>query len=287
MPITDLTPAEAMVLLDPQRNQGREAFKISLMWLLAQHHLTATAIPGRWFGKPSTQLSRGPRAGARLPPDLQAVMSTVAAAGTGLMNDVVKEARTRFGADLGRFLNDFVHPSLLGRGLVRSFEEKSRVLFIPITRARHERTPAGEALARQIETLFEDARRIPGYLDRSPAQAAALAVSLGGLILLLPELRPHLDRIAAVTRRSTDPTDSGYSPSDTSSSSSSASSPQGIPSENDRENFHFDFGLVDQGLQDFDGFASSLDTLDSSFDSSADSGGGDGGGDGGGGGGGD
>ncbi len=283
----DLTPAEAMVLLDPQAKQGREAFKVSLMWLLAQHHLKATEIPARWFKRRTTQLRRGPQAGAALPPDLKSVMMTVQASGTGFMDDIVKEAHKRFGDKLLGYQNDCIYPSLLGRGLLRRTETTHFMLF---TRQTYDHTSEGRELCRRIEAMFQDARRIPAFLDHSPAQAAALALSLGGLILLMPELRPHLEEIASVVRRSatTDSSSGGSSGGESLSSDTSVSDRKGKSADEqtsaERDEFHFDFANLDFG--DIDNLDSSLSALDASFDSSADSGsGGDGGGDGGGGGG--
>ncbi len=272
----DLTPAEAMVLLDPRAERGREAFKVSLMWLLAQHHLKATEIPALWFKRKTTQQTRGPQAGAMLPPDLKAVMMTVQAAATGIMDDIVKAAPKRFGAKLDGYQNDFLYPSLLSRGLLRR-TETTRLMFF--TRQTYDRTSAGREVCRQIESLFEDARRIPAYLDRSPAQAAALALSLGGLILLMPELRPHLEEIASVVRRSSAPDKSSGGGSGSDSSSEPA---QAKPADEQASTASDTFDFANMNMGDADNLDASLSALDASFDSPADShGGGDGGGDGG------
>jgi hypothetical protein len=47
---------------------------------------------------------------------------------------------------------------------------------------------------------MEDARAIPDYLDRDPAQAAALAAAAGSAILLVEEVRPHFRRLAEALR---------------------------------------------------------------------------------------
>jgi hypothetical protein len=44
------------------------------------------------------------------------------------------------------------------------------------------------------------AASIPDYLDRDPAQAAALIAALGGAIILVEALRPHYQAIAAAMR---------------------------------------------------------------------------------------
>ena len=69
------------------------------------------------------------------------------------------------------------------------------------SRTRYHRTRSGDALKPQIDTLFTRAREIPSYLDEDPAQAAAVAATLGGLIFLMPELRPHFTDIAHAMRR--------------------------------------------------------------------------------------
>ena len=42
MAAVDLTPGEALLLFEPNKRQGREAIKVSLMWLLAKNCLTAS-----------------------------------------------------------------------------------------------------------------------------------------------------------------------------------------------------------------------------------------------------
>src|SRR5215470_10319693 len=42
MAAVDLTPGEALLLFEPNKRQGSEAIKVSLMWLLAKKCLTAS-----------------------------------------------------------------------------------------------------------------------------------------------------------------------------------------------------------------------------------------------------
>lgn len=285
MAIFDLTPGEAMVLLDPDLKQGRNPFKVSLMWLLAQRHLKATEVRrGLIFKRKTTRFSKRREARGRLPADLQVVKSIVLKTGTGMMDDVVKAATERFGAGLLGFQNEYLYPALERRRLIHR-TQKQQLLFFKRECWAH--TPAGKALATRVEALFEDARRIPEFLDRSPAQAAALAASLGGLILLVPELRPYLNDIATVMRQ---PTGHGPGGGDTGSSTYGGSDAPAARNDEpgsragEQPHFNFDFSDFDSG--GFDGLDASLAELDSSFDSSSsDSGGGDGGGGDGGGGG--
>lgn len=147
------------------------------------------------------------------------------------------------------------------------------------SRTRYHRTRSGDALKQQIDMLFTRAREIPSYLDRSPAQAAAVAATLGGLIFIMPELRPHFTDIAQAMRRPSGSEATMYT-GDT--SSGSAPRPNEPPV---KDTMVLDFAGFDAGA--FDAFDAGVTALDASFDAAASSSGGaDGGGDGGGGGGG-
>jgi hypothetical protein len=273
MTAVDLTPGEALVLLEPNRTQGREAVKVSLMWLLAKKFLTATLErkPGLFGRFSATQrLLPNPRPQARLPFHLVELMQVVR--GASYMDDFVRAARKRFGSDLNGFQEDCLLPSLLERRLV---EHRIEPLLWVFKRGRYYRTCAGEALRTQIEGMFTDARQIPHYLDRNPAQAAAMAATLGGLIFLMPELKPHFDEIATATRRA-NPIDGGYSATymgDTSSSSPH----RGEPLKDGA--MELDFSAFDLGA--LDGLDAGMSALDASFDAgmAAGDGGGGGGGD--------
>ena len=274
MPAVDLTPGEALVLLDPNKTQGREAVKVSLMWLLGKSFLTVTSEnkPG-FFGRFSkTPLLRpNPRSPAQLPSHLIELMQVVRRA--GYMDDFVRAARGSFGHDLSGFQKDHLLPSLLKRRLIEHRVEPFLWVF---KRSRYYRTRSGEAMRNHIEAMFSDARQIPNYLDRNPAQAAAMAATLGGLIILMPELKPYFNDIAAATRRANH-IDAGSNYVGGPSSSSSI-----------REEPHLDdamvmdFSTLEPGA--LDGLDASMSVLDSSFDAGM-SDGGAGGGDGGGGGG--
>jgi hypothetical protein len=108
---------------------------------------------------------------------------------------------------------------------------------------------------------MQEARTIPQYLDRDPAQVAALVVAAGSAILLIEELRPFSDQLSRAMRGQ----DGGaYTYTD-----------GGSFSDGGRGFANYDFGSIDFSC--FDGGA--FDSFDAGFDA----GGGDGGGDGGGG----
>lgn len=273
MSFRDLTPGEALVLLDPNKSQGKEAVKVSLMWLLAKKHLTASLEdrPGFWgqFLSKKTYLRTDGNVPADLPADLRAVRGLAMRAGA--MDEFITAARAEYGTELNGFVQQIIIPSLMRRGLLEA--RTDTVLFV-FPRTRYFRTPTGEASQQNIEKLMMQAREIPDFLDRSPAQAAAVVASLGALVLIMPELRSHFSGIAdAMRRRHT--TDSSYVSDSSGGLSSSSSSPA-------TEDKPFEFEAFDAA--GFETFDASMSALDSGFDA-ASSGGDGGGGDGGGGGG--
>ncbi len=267
-----LSAAEALVLQDPNRNQGRAGFKLTLMELLARKLITLRheERPDR-FGRvhktdylvvrPDAQTSASNR------PDFQSVLTTVGQAGTkgadATVDQVVQSARKVFGADLSKFQSIHIIPALTNRGLIEQYTAKRLVVF-STTRYRH--TAAGEALKQQIEGQLNQARSLPTLVDQDPASAVALVATLGSMVLLVDDLKPHYGRISQALRV-TD-SDTGYIY-------------VGDVDNNDSRDFDgFDTSLgnsFDFDLSAFDTLDSSLDAFESSFDS-ADSGS-DGGGD--------
>ena len=59
-------------------------------------------------------------------------------------------------------------------------------------------TPAGEVEQRRLQGLMQQAREIPGYLDRDPVQAVAIMAALGTSVFLVEELRPHLSQLSTL-----------------------------------------------------------------------------------------
>ncbi len=197
-----LTAAELLVLRDPNKAQGAAALKLALMELLGQRALELRRDPG---GKAKDdRLAPAPRAPGQpaLRPPQVAALETVAAASSGgqgaTIAQIVARARQSYGADMARFQDTYIIPALLARGLVETRREKWLWIF---TVTRHRRTPAGEQALAELETLLARAREIPGMLERDSGQALALALSLGGAVLLLDELRPHYAVLSEELRR--------------------------------------------------------------------------------------
>jgi hypothetical protein len=276
---TELSAAEAQVLLRPNRAAAGEAVKVTLLSLLAQGlvRIEEETKKGRFrvsktvFVRPTDRTA--PRS---LPPHATSLLEQVRAAQavTGSMPDLVAQVRRAYGSALEGFKSRLILPALESRGLV----QQGRVLWVFRT---FRLTPAGMAEKSRIESDIARARTIPGLLGSKPAEAAAIALAVGSAILLVPELRPHYRQLSEAMRGSADMHDVHNTGMYTPMSGTSGSA---------HDLQHADLGSADLGglgafdLGSFD--ASAFDTLDSgmaSFDASVSSSDGSGGGDSGGG----
>jgi hypothetical protein len=128
-------------------------------------------------------------------------------------------------------------------------------------------------MGQQLEALLASARDIPRLVETNPAQSAALAATLGGLIFLVPEVKPAMKELTNAMRRP--------GPSDPMIYAGDVSTTYSQPSKPTSE----DVAALDFAGFDADAFAAidtSMAAFDASFDTAA-AGGGDagGGGDGG------
>jgi len=278
-----LTPAEAMMLMDLRGASPAGLFKVSAMGLLLRRVLRAEAeVEHGWIRTRTVTLLRPGQVPA-LPPHEWAVVWLVQAVMRwqphgALVESVVDAARREYGSALNRYRRDLVLPALLDRRLVRM--QLSKWLKIE----RPAPTPAGTAALARLDAMLDQGRRVPGWLDTDPRQAALAVAALGPLILLVDELRPHLTRLAAAMQRRDEGADSGSSGSD---GPGTGHCPPGDQSPRVEDADGFDFGALDSAAFDAGPF-DALDSAMSSFDAATDGGdGGDGGGDSGGGGGGE
>jgi hypothetical protein len=245
-----LTASEAFALISLPRLDIRKAVKLGFMGLLAQGVLRSDEETRRGLirNKRVVHLRVAPNPPSDLPPLAASLVAIVRAAEPrdGQMSEIVKQARQAYGQGLIKFLLDHVGPALAERGLAEL--RRVRLLGILPT-SRFERTAAGDLEKTRIENALHEAKAIPQYLDRDPAQAAALAVAAGGAILLVEELRPHYQQLA----RAFQDRDSGssmmfFDPNAGGGADSGA----------------FDFGSIDFGC---------FDSFDSGFDAASDGGG--------------
>lgn len=268
---TPLSAAEALVLLKLPRFEAAKAVKIGLMGLLAQGVVRARQeTKETFFGRrrPVVHLGLSPSAPVILPPPSASLVAVVKAAeaGGGTMRALVGQAQSAYGRTLVNFVQYHVGPSLVARGLAEARE--TRVLWV-YRLTRFHPTAAGEAERRRLEAAMQAARTIPDYLDRDPAQAAALAAAAGSAVLLVEELRPHYRGLAEAMRRRDGDNGGDAGAGFIGMTDSSGGS-------------RFDFGSCDFGS--FDGFDTCFDAFDAGFDAGGGDGGdgGNGGGDGGG-----
>ena len=263
---TPLSPAEALFLLKPNRTPGSRTLRVTLLSLLVKGvlRIEEEVKPGVFRDRKVAHLRIVAERTPTSPPHVAELIGVVRAAQAdgGKVRDVARLAQGTFGAGCGLYNRTFIVPSLIERGLL----EERRVLFVRTWHA----TPAGEAERARIEADIERARQLPALLRSNPAEAAALALALGGTLLLVDDLRAHYRQLADAMRSSG--YDGGASDGFDGASSGTGDSSGG-----------FDFGSFDFGSFD----AGAFDALDAgigSFDSGFSDGGGGDGGDGGGGG---
>ena len=268
-----LSAVEALVLLKP-RAQGRDALKLAMMTLIAQGAVEIVEARRRVLGfqRRVTELRR--RGSQPTPfPGAFRLLDLIGSAGCP-MPEFVARVRRAYGTKLQGYIRHAVRPELLRRGLL---VERRQPFLLFFARTRRELTEAGETERERIERAVGLAKEIPDFLDRDPAQAAAVAFSLGTAVLLVPELKGHYQRLAQAMRARTS---DGGGDGDGSPFLGSSTCPR------DQSGTVGDFdalNLADFDAAVFDAFDTGFDAFDTGFDS-ADGGGGGGGGGGNGGG---
>jgi hypothetical protein len=171
-----LSAPEVLVLTSLPRYSARKAVKVGLLALLVQGllRIDQEERPGLLRKRRIAHMRTAREAAEPLPPSTASLLGVVRAAQSqdGTMPAVVAAARQAFGKELDGFVRHYVFPSLIERGLAEP--RRTRWLgLVPVT--RHYPTAAGEAERRRLEEKMQQAREIPRYLDRDPAQAVALA----------------------------------------------------------------------------------------------------------------
>lgn len=282
--MTALTPAEALILLDPVEAPGIDAVKVTVLSLLAQGYLrggtkAASSMLGR--GRQVPTVSPGRPYPAPVPAHVEELLDVVRTARDPAMPKVAESFVKTFGQKCTLFRTAYVQPLLVSKGLLERREqtEKKRVLGLfsrTVTRVWHVRTAAGEAECARIRRSIADARGIPQFLSSDPARAAAMAAALGGLIFLVAELAPYYQQLSMEMARANAGTMNQNSSDSSGGSDSGSGSPTLEPP---------DFTMAWTVDQTFTSLSDSLDAaMDAADSSGGDSGGDGGGGDGGGGG---
>ncbi len=263
-----LSASEALVLTSLPRFDARKAIKIGLFSLLMRGilRLDVEERPGLLRKRQTVRLRLARDLPQRLPPPMESLVEVVRAAGPGgLMSDIVKQATRRYGRTLVGFVQKYVGPALVERGLA---EQRQTRIFGLVPVMRFHPTPAGEAEKSRLEAAMREARAIPEFLERDQAQAVALAAAAGSAILLIDELKPHYQALSHAMRAA-DRSGGDYSgPIDLPTGHGDAMGASGL----DAAAIDFDLGGFD--LTAFDSFDAGFAAFDTGFDSAADTGGG-------------
>jgi hypothetical protein len=197
-----LTPGEALVLLEPNADIGREAAKVTFLALLAQGALRLEREPGRVFGS-TTKIRPGPsRPFATIhqaPMHEAAVLEAVHNSRSGTIQDVTERLAKATGR-FARFVDMMLRPPLIQRGLLAQHshvERRKTLMFFKrtVTVFTYHPTEAGAREQARLRDLLAGAEGIRAALDSNPARAATMAAALGPMILLVPALLPFLGQL--------------------------------------------------------------------------------------------
>jgi len=193
-----LTPAEALVLLDPMQEEGTPAVKVTFLGLMAEGVLRQEVVTGRVLGdRAGIRLARQP---GSAPPHVAAVLEAVRASSSGRINDIAArlgKATRRFAT----FVPELVRPRLVQRGLLAETrrQEQRRMLLLfrrTVTVSSFHPTETGRREQDRIRAAIDQGPEILAALDRDPPRAAAMALALGPLLVLIPALMPMLGQLA-------------------------------------------------------------------------------------------
>jgi hypothetical protein len=185
-----ISPAEAVILLDPKTSSGQDPLKIALFSLLARGAIQLekrTSCRAIWFKKNSPYLLVGSATNLNLPPYADALLHMVRQAHDLNLREFVDLAHKHFGGNFGEFRTGWVLPTLVEQGLLQT-KEKKVLGVIPRTAIKY--TPAGLDERIRIEATLMKARTIPKLLKADPKQAVSAILAVGSLHMLIEELRP-------------------------------------------------------------------------------------------------
>jgi hypothetical protein len=247
-----LTPAEAYVLLDPEGSSSIEAFKITFRLLVAMEALKVTTVERRvlfWTRgtKPVVSVVRDPPA-IFLGAEIVDVVRT--ARGSEYGHDFLSLAQSAYKRLLLGPLDIVTRricPALAAREWLEPTEQ-NKDSFGSRTPTLYRHTPAGLAEKQRIQSLLDRARRLPALIDANPAEATAIVLATGSLLLLVPELRTIYGKLAAL--------DAGGAPDGGGLEFSSLVGGHAASSERRHAGSlqfgSFDASVLDQGFVDFD-----------------------------------
>jgi hypothetical protein len=193
--VAPLSPAEATVLLAPNLLRGAAAVKATLLLLLTTGVLRIEEREAFGvFGSKKVAHLRIVAEPKEPGAEIAAVLNVVRAAQPdgGKISDVVKHAEKAFGTGYPLFSANFVMPALIARGLVI----KKKLWFSFFFRL----TGEGKAAQARIKCDLLKAADVARLLKSDPAQAAAIAATLGTNILLSDKLTRQFKPLADAMR---------------------------------------------------------------------------------------
>jgi hypothetical protein len=204
MQIHSLSAAEHLALLDPNREQGREALKLVLMELVvrgvfafgvASDGKREVLMTGREVVVTNPVLQQVETSVRAL---LQQHVPPLTAQDLRKLPLVLQRLQQNpaFGPKFVNFWRKTVRTSLLRQQLLRAVDQKVLLVF---HKTRYEYTTAGLLLKQQLEQQMISAHQTQDGGDLG--EMAALALTLGSAVLLVPELWPHMGALQEEMRR--------------------------------------------------------------------------------------
>jgi hypothetical protein len=240
-----LTPAEVGVLLESDPNESRpaEAFKVMVLFLVATEVLKVTTVERRVLfmrrgTKPVVSVVREPPA-IFLAAEIVDVVRTARGSEEGHdFLSLAQSAYKRLMVGPVALVPGRICPALAARGWLEPTEQNNGSLGSnPPTLYRH--TAAGLAEKLRIQSLLDRARQLPALIDTNPAEAKAVLLATGSLLLLVPELKTLYGKLVML--------EAGRAPDGGGLAASSECHYASL-----LRFGSFDLGVLDQGFADFD-----------------------------------
>jgi len=255
-----LSAPEAYLLINLPRWDVHRALKLGFMGLVTQGilRLDTEDRPGFFRTRHIPHLRVAPDLPPPLPPVAASLVKVVRAAEPdGLLRAVLRQCQREYRQTLNGFIQGYVGPALVARGLAEP--KRARVLGL-FPYDSFALTPAGQDEKSRLQGLIQETRAVPTLIESDPARAASLIAALGSALLLVDELKPHYPALEKALRPSSNGSggDFYYFPSSEISGGAHG-------------DMCFDFGHLDFSCFD----SSAFDSFDAGF---SDAGGGDGGG---------
>jgi len=190
-----LLPAEAALLVEPSRSSAPQCIQAALLTLLGRGHI-AIEEQGRFL---KTRFLRvRPGDGEPLPRHLATLKNALdvyTRFGMVRSDQAVRSLQKAFGNDFRNYVHDILAPPLISRGLLKR-EERKFLGLIPYF--HYERTIAGEAKARPLIRLIEEAGGIKKLIKSDPDRAIRIAQAAGVLLVLSPAAKAQIPKLKAL-----------------------------------------------------------------------------------------